>query len=129
MAGLHHGKERLPEFVLQHLLVVAVGHPFLHDLPVEHVGAHGKLPLSSADILIEPVDGPVVCPSLPRVDARLAHPLQGPRQVHGLVLVLHEGGNEGLEVRPARPLVVRSTSWRIVPLGAEKAEGTHVAGR
>ena len=63
----------------------------------------------------------------PRVDALRAHPLQGPRQVHGLVLVLDERGNEGLEVRPARPLVVRSTSGRKVPFGAQKAQRAHVA--
>ena len=108
------------------MLVVAVGHAFVLDFPVEQLWAHGKLPLNSADVLIEETDGPVDL-GLLRVDARRAHPLQGPRQVHGLVLVLHEGGNEGLEVRPARPLVVRSTSLRIVPLGAEKAQGTHVA--
>ena len=64
---------------------------------------------------------------LPRVDTRRAHPLQGPRQVHSLVLVLDERGNEGLKVRPARPLVVSSTSRLIVPLGAQKAQRAHVA--
>ena len=108
------------------MLVVAVGDVLVLDFRVKHVRAHRKLPLSSADILVQPVDGPVVV-VLPRVDSRRADPLQGPRQVHGLVLVLDERGNEGLEIRPPRPLVVRSTSGRKVPLGAQKAQRAHVA--
>ena len=106
--------------------VIAVGDAFVLDFPVEHVRAHRKVPLSSADVLIKPVDGPVAV-FLPRVHARRAHPFQGSWQVHSLVVVLHEGGNEGLKVWPARPLVVKSASGRMVSLGAQKAQGSHVA--
>ena len=57
LGRVRHGEERLSEFVLQNLLVVAVSDAFVLDFPVEHLWAHGKLPLSSADVLIEPVDG------------------------------------------------------------------------
>ena len=108
------------------MLVVAVSGTFVLDLPVEHVGAHGKLPLSSADILIESVVDGLVHVCLTRADARRAHPLQGPRQVHSLVLVLHECGNEGLEEQPARPLVdfpADSVPWYTEGTGYPRGRG------
>ena len=106
----HHGNERLPELLFQNFHVVAVGDGLALDFLVEHVRAHRKLPLSSADVLVKPVGGPVV-PSCTLVLTPVVRPhSKDLRQVHSLILVLNERGNEGLKVRPARPLVVRSTS-------------------